>query len=338
MTLNPKPVISILLPVYNAAATLPACLHSIQRQLEARWECILVDDGSHDETLACARSFAARDDRFRIISRPHCGLVSALNTGLSCCHAPFIARMDGDDLMHRQRLARQLDLLQNDSTLAAVGCHVRIFPRSSLQEGRRNYECWLNSIDSTQNVQREAFVECPVAHPTLLIRRDVLTSYRYRDMGWAEDYDLILRLLTTGQSIGIVPHRLLGWRNSPSRLSITDPIYAINRFTDCKAAFLAAQYLAAADCYILMGFGQTGKALYRALKKYDKRPSYIIELHPGRLGKIIHGAPVVPPSDLPHLPRWPIIASVAGEKSRSQIRMDLREMGFLELEDFVCAA
>ena len=72
--------VSILLPAHCAEATLATALRSIERQTETRWECVVVDDGSSDDTGAVARGFAARDSRFRVLSLPRCGLVRALNS------------------------------------------------------------------------------------------------------------------------------------------------------------------------------------------------------------------------------------------------------------------
>jgi len=185
------PVVSVLLPAHDAAATLPACLRSVRRQTETRWECVLVDDGSRDATRAIAEAVARDDPRIRVLSIPHGGIVGALGAGLACCAAPIVARMDADDVMHRDRLAAQLAALDATPTLAAVGCHVRFFPRRGMTDGLREYERWLRSIDSAARVQADAFVECPVAHPTLTIRRNVLAALGYRDTGWPEDYDLV---------------------------------------------------------------------------------------------------------------------------------------------------
>ena len=135
------PAVSILLPVFNAKETLAACLRSVERQLEERWECVIVDDGSSDGTLALARAFAARDSRFRVVATAHSGLVTALNTGLDRCRAPLVARMDADDVMHRARLGVQIAALSAPG-LAAVGSHVRLFPRRTLRDGWRAYEQW----------------------------------------------------------------------------------------------------------------------------------------------------------------------------------------------------
>ncbi len=332
------PAVTVLLPVRDAESTLPACLRSVSRQTFGDWECLIVDDGSTDASATHAQRFAAADPRFRVIRAPQRGLVATLNFGLDHCRGHTIARMDADDVMHRDRLAAQLGALASDASLDAVGCHVRLFPSRSLGEGMRAYERWLASIDSPRRVREEAFVECPVAHPTLLFRREVLDEFRYRDCGWPEDYDLVLRLLEKDRRIGVVAAKLLAWRHAPGRLSQTSATYAIERFTACKAAFLARSYLAETRDYVLWGFGGTGRALHRALRAHGKRPSCIVELHPRRIGEVIHGAPVIRPDELPQRPRRPVVVSVAGETARAEIRADLARLGFRETRDFVCAA
>lgn len=332
------PPVSVLLPARDAAGTLDAALRSLRRQTLTAWECVLVDDGSVDATGTIACAAAARDPRITVVRTPGVGLVRALALGLTRCRGRYVARMDADDLMHRERLALQVAWLDRDTTLAAVGAHVRIVPRRTLTRGLRDYERWLNGIDSPHAVAAEALVECPVAHPTLCARRTVLAEFGYRDVGWPEDYDLVLRLLATGHRIGVVPRRLLCWRDSPTRLTRTHPRYARERLIALKAHALASGLLARTSRYILWGFGATGRALRRALAAEGKRPAFIVELHPRRLGNRIHGAPVVPPAALPALPRAPLVASVAGATARAAIRAHLDGLGWVETRDYVCAA
>jgi glycosyltransferase involved in cell wall biosynthesis len=333
-----EPAISILLPAYNASATLDACWRSILRQTEQDWQCVLVDDGSHDDTLARARAFARREPRLAVVTTPHRGIVAALDTGLAQCRGRLVARMDADDLMHRDRLRAQRTMLDLRPELAAVGCHVRIFPRAGMGEGLRVYEQWLNAIETPETVRAEAYVECPVVHPTLMIRREILAALGYRECAWPEDYDLVLRLLAHGWQVANVPRRLVSWRENPSRLTWRDPRYGLDRFTRCKAAFLAEGLLARTDRYVLWGYGDTGRALRRALLAHGKRPSHIVEMHAGRLGNVIHDAPVIHPDALRLDTHHPLVASVAGTTARTQIRAALVVRGFRELRDFVCAA
>jgi len=334
----PDPLISILLPVRDASPTLAAALRSIQAQSEQRFECIAVDDGSSDSSLEILRACAGRDPRFRVVACPPRGIVAALSAGLELCRGAFVARMDADDLMHRSRLARQLALLQGDPSLSGVGCHVRLFPRRPLTAGRLAYEAWLCSLRSPEDVARDAYVECPLAHPTFFLRREVLLAQGYADRGWPEDYDLVLRLLTAKARLGVVPEPLLLWRDGPTRLSRTGDAYRLERFTACKAYYLAHNFLAQQRSYVLWGYGDTGRALSRALRALGKQPSHIVELHPGRLGQRIFGAAVVPPQALSGLRGERIVVSVAGEHARALIRAELVRLNLCEGTDYVCAA
>ncbi len=333
-----EPRISILLPVWNADETLATCLRSIVRQTERSWECLVVDDGSSDGSLSIAERFGERDPRFRIMAEPHKGLVETLNAGVALCRGPIVARMDADDWMHRDRLRLQCDALETNSNLDAVGCLPRIFPRRALADGRRRYESWLHSQCDAEHIWRDRFIECPVAHPALAIRRESLVELGYRDRGWPEDYDLMLRLLRNGPRVGMVPRRLIGWRDGPERLSRTDPRYGLDRFTACRAWHLHRDFLAGAPNYLLWGHGRTGRALRRALADLGHQPAAIIEVHPRRIGEVIGGAPVIAPTELHQQPSYPLVVSVAGAKPRGEIRAALHEMEFREGNRFICAA
>lgn len=332
------PAVSVLIPVRDAACVLARSLLSVARQTWVDWECVVVDDGSRDATGEVVRGLARQDPRFRLLERPHRGIVGALAAGLEQCRGEVIVRMDADDVMAPDRLAAQVDALCGPAGLAAVGAHVRLFPRAHLRPGRLAYEAFLNSVRSEREVRANAFVECPVAHPALAFRAATLRAFGYRDRGWPEDYDLVLRMLAAGERIGVVPRVLLRWRDRPDRLSRRHPAYALPRFVECKAEFLAGGPLAGGDRYVLWGYGDTGKALRRALGRHGKTPAAIVELHPGRLGQRIDGVAVVPPERVPDWRGTPLLASVAGAVARGQIRAALAEMGWVETRDFWCTA
>jgi glycosyltransferase involved in cell wall biosynthesis len=333
-----KPRISVVVPIWNEEEHLDACLRSVLRQSEERWECILVDDGSTDRSVGIARRFEAADPRFRLLETAHTGIVPTLEAGAEACRAPLVARMDADDWMHRDRLRLQADALDGHPGLDAVGAFVRIFPRRELADGRRRYESWLNSLATPERIWIDRFIECPIAHPTLALRRRTLLELGYRDNGWPEDYDLLLRILRGGPRVGIVPRRLLGWRDHPARLSRSDPRYALDRFTACRAWHLSRDFLDGAPRYILWGHGRTGRALRRALSDLGHHAATIVDVHPRRIGNEIGGAPVIAPEALPEQPPYPIVVSVAGSGPRGEIRSALEGMRFQEGTRFVCAA
>lgn len=332
------PEISILLPARDAATTLDPCLRSVLRQSAHDWECLVVDDASTDPTASILERFRRSDARFRVIEGRGHGLVAALNLGLAACRGRWVARMDADDLMHRRRLEWQREALLANTSWSGCGGHVRLGPRVGLKDGYRAYEAWLNGMGDADSVRREAFVECPVAHPTLMVCREALTELAYRDRGWPEDYDLVLRMLAAGREIGVVRRRLLSWNNRGDRLSRNDPRYAIERFVACKAHFLSRGFLARTTRYLLWGYGGTGRALAAALALHGHRPCAIVERHPGRIGNTILGAPVIDPEHLPRTLEAPLLVSVAGLEARTLIRDWLRRRELVEQRDYVVAA
>lgn len=297
-----------------------------------------MDDGSDDGSLRLAHEMCARDSRFRHIRRPRCGLVPTLNAGLACARGAYVARMDADDVMHRDRLLEQVRMLEAHSALIAVGCHVRLFPRAHLTAGRRAYEAWINSLIDPDGVACGAFIECPIVHPTLVIRRAALQAHGYRECAWPEDYDLVLRLLEAGERLGIVPRRLVLWRDRASRLSRTDPRYGLGRFAACKAHFLAKTFLKRSVAYVLWGYGDTGRTLVAALTREGRHVSHIVDVHPRRIGQRIAGVPVVGLDALDALVGQRLIVSVAGRSPREEIRRYLSDRGWVERRDFVVAA
>lgn len=100
------PRLSVLMPVYNSAATLPAAVKSTLRALPEDSELVILDDGSTDRTLALAQGFT--DQRVRVLSQSNAGVAAALNALLSASDSEFIARMDADDIVLPGRFGRQL--------------------------------------------------------------------------------------------------------------------------------------------------------------------------------------------------------------------------------------
>lgn len=336
------PSVSVLVAAHDAAATLDEALASVAAQTAADWECVVVDDGSTDATVAIAKARAAADHRFRLLARRHEGVVAARNAGLAACRGAWVALLDADDRMHPRRLEAQLAAFAADPRLVALGTHVRYFPKESLGEGRRAYEAWLNRHRSPADLRRDRYVEMPLGHPTMTVRADLLQGLGYRDQGWPEDWDLLQRLFetTAPEAVGVVPKVLHDWRLRPDSLSRRSPAYTEAAFTRCRAAFLARGFLADQQDYALVGYGDTGKALRRALDAEGRTCRRIYELHPGRVGQRIDGAPVLHRDELaaPAARELPLLVSVAGQDARETLRGVLADAGHEDGTDFVCCA
>jgi len=118
------PRVSIILPVYNRARFLPACLESILAQTYARFEVLIIDDGSSDATPAVLAAFARRDpQRLRVVRQSNAGPYVARNRGLELAAGEFIAFADSDDRLHPEKLARQVAVLDAQPQVVLVYTH-----------------------------------------------------------------------------------------------------------------------------------------------------------------------------------------------------------------------
>jgi glycosyltransferase involved in cell wall biosynthesis len=329
-------VISVLLPARNAETTVAAAIEGVLAQRGATpFEVVCVDDASTDGTAALLEGFARADPRVRLVAGEGRGLVAALQLGFSHCQGELVARMDADDLVHPDRLRLQADLLSTDPSLGAVGSLVRCFP-GPLTPGLARLEKWLDSIVTAEQCAAARFVEAPLVHPSTMFRREALLAVGgWRDAGWAEDWDLLLRLAARGWRLAKVPEVLLFWRDSPDRLTRTGDAYQADRMIDLRAHHLAQGPLRERP-FEVWGAGPTGKRLARALERHGLRPRRFWDIDPRK--RVARGLPVLDARGLRHPEKALIVCAVGAAGAREDIRAQLEPRGFEEERDFLFAA
>ena len=337
------PTVSILLPCYNAAETLEQALQSLQQQSLTDFEVIAVDDGSDDQSLQILNAWCQRDSRFKVIPIEHGGIIAALNTGFNFCRANYIARMDADDRCHPQRLEKQIDYLESHPQAALVSCLVAGFPTQNVREGFRIYLDWLNSLVTDAQIRREIFVESPLPHPSVTIRREWLQQVGgYQEHGWPEDYDLWLRMYLAGAQFAKLPEVLLDWREHPERLTRTDGRYSVENFLRAKAHYLARGPLKNRDAVIIWGAGMMGRRLGKQLQRQEVSLKAFVDIDPKKIGRQRRGRPIIAPDTL--LDVWArydnpvILAAVGARGARLLIRERLNQLGLVEGRDWWSAA
>jgi glycosyltransferase involved in cell wall biosynthesis len=332
------PRISILMPVRNESSYLPAALSSLARQTLRTWELVVVDDGSSDGTPDILSAAARGDSRIRVIRREGGGLVAALNTGLEACRAPLLARMDGDDICHPRRLELQAAYLDTHADTGLVACNFRHFPRSTLKQGMLSYETWQNSLGSHAQIMRDRFVESPIVHPSILARRDLIEDAGgYRDCGWAEDYDLWLRMAGSGTCFARLPQTLFFWRDHPGRATRTMSEYSADAFRACKLHSLRQGFLRDGRSVVIAGAGLEGRAWQRLLAGAGISVSSWVDVDPRKIGRILHGAPVISTDQL-RAENGRILVAIGVRGAREQFRELALPMGLKEGLDFICIA
>ncbi len=319
----------MLLPVRDAEATLPEALRSLRDQSLEDHEVIAVEDGSRDRSAEILAAAAREDRRVRVVSTPARGLVPALNLALGLATAPLVARMDADDVAHPGRLALQAERLRSDPALHVLGSRVELLPSPGLPSaGMRAYVEWQNELLEHGAIVGDLYVESPLVHPSVTLRRAVLLGLGgYRDAAGPEDYDLWLRAHAAGLRFGKCPEVLLQWRDRPDRLTRRDPRYAAARFLERKLEALLEGPLRDDAPLVLWGAGRIGKSWARALASRGRPVAAFVEVDPGQIGQRIHGACVL---DVAAAAAWPAawhLAAVGQAGARGRIRAAATQAG-----------
>ena len=213
----PSPKVSVLLPVYNAAATLPAAIESILAQDFADFELLAIDDGSRDDSARIAEGYAARDARVRAIRNPrNLGLPATLNAGLELAQADLVARMDADDISLPRRLSLQYPALRDDGETAVLGAAMTYLGTDPSRD------IVVTVPTDPDEIARVLPESNPMLHPTVMMRRDAIRAlggYRVEFRN-AEDYDLWLRV-SRRHRLRNLPDIVLRYRLSPSGQTVS---------------------------------------------------------------------------------------------------------------------
>jgi len=238
------PLVSVVLPVRNAAATIGRAVASIRTQTLTDWELIVVDDGSADGTREIVRELARAEKRMIVLEQAHAGVAVAANAGAAAARGEFIARMDADDVSHPERLAAQVAFLRaaENRDVGVVGCLVEYGGDRAANAGYARHVDWVNSLMTPEEIALNRFVEAPLANPSAMFRRGLVAQLGgYRDGDFPEDYELWLRWLDAGVRIAKVPRVLLTWHDAPTRLTRTDARYDAEKFFRVKAEWIARE-------------------------------------------------------------------------------------------------
>ncbi|MDD9933769.1 MAG: glycosyltransferase [Myxococcales bacterium] len=339
MTDGAAPRLSVLLPCRDAHETIEEAIDSVLAQRGVALEVITVDDGSSDGSTALLRALAARHRALRVLRTDGVGIASALALAAREARADLLARMDADDVSLPERFARQVEHLDGAPRLGALGTRVSAFPEGDVQGGLRRYVRWQNGLLDAAAHRAQLFVESPLCHPSVVLRRAAYEAVGgYRSGPFPEDYDLWLRLDAAGYGLAKLDATLLRWRHHATRATLTDPRYARARFTELKAAHLARRVRGLGRPLDLWGAGQTGKRLARELERHGARVQRFIDIDPRKIGRSARGAPIVAPDALGAAGERTLVVAVGARGARDLVRGELDERGHVEGRDYLCAA
>lgn len=210
------PAISVAMSVYNCAPYLEMAIASILNQTFTDFEFLILDDGSSDESATIIDRFAASDDRIAVIRRENRGLIDSLNELIAKARGVWIARMDGDDIAHPDRFAKQIAFLKANPGYGVLGTWTADIDEAGApfpiegEDHPTNYADFLEIIGT-----RSA-----LCHPSVMMRRDLVQAVGgyHAAFKHCEDYDLWLRLADKTM-ICSLPERLINYRHTAGQVS-----------------------------------------------------------------------------------------------------------------------
>jgi hypothetical protein len=177
------------MPVFNAAAFLVEAVESVLAQTLGDIELVAVNDGSEDASAAILERFARSDPRVRVVTNPaNLGVRAAANQAWQAARAPYVARLDADDVALPDRLRRQVGFLDDHPSVAVVGGAMILIDAAGRPGPTVSFATKDTGIRATLGRRN-----C-LANPTVLMRRSALESVGGYRLNHAQDYDLWLRL------------------------------------------------------------------------------------------------------------------------------------------------
>lgn len=222
-----KPLVSVVLSVFNGEKYLSEAIDSILTQSYKNFEFIIINDGSTDSSLEIIRSY--NDKRIIIISRENKGLIESLNEGIRKARGKYIVRMDADDISLIRRLEKQVTFMEDNPNIGMSGSDVLIF-KDSLK-----ISIW-NVPKSDTVIKSELLFSSPFAHPSVIINRELIFKHHLfydSDFLHAEDFELWTRVakVTKMENISeiLLKYRLLEDSITREANKNIDKRYAIHK-------------------------------------------------------------------------------------------------------------
>lgn len=199
------PKVSVIMPAYNAEKYIKEAIDSILAQTFTDFEFIIIDDGSTDGTAEIIRTY--HDCRIKYLKNAqNAGIVFSLNRGLDIARGVYIARMDADDISLPERFEKQTVYMDEHPDIAVCGTAMELFCDSKVI-GRRF------PSKEPEKLKVDLFFSCGIAHPSVMMRRAVITRLGGYDPMYngMEDYELWCRVAETYR-LTVLPEILLRYR------------------------------------------------------------------------------------------------------------------------------
>lgn len=251
---QPKPAISVVMPVYNGLPFLSASIESILRQSFTDFEFMILDDGSTDGSAEVLRQWARKDPRIQLLAtKRKSGLSGSSNLLASRAQAPLVARMDADDISHPDRLRRQWELIEGNSDIVLVG---------ALGDGIDSDGNQVRPRDRWRLLRRSPFP--PFPHGSVMFRRSVFEEvggYSEQCIGW-EEHELFIRMARKGRIL-VIPDVLYSYRYHVDSATVEFSLDEAGQIAELRSRCIA-ELRAGRDYQALLNGATNGRVSQRA--------------------------------------------------------------------------
>jgi len=223
-----SPLISVILPVYNAEKYLKESMDSILSQTFSDFEFIIINDGSKDKSADIIKSYS--DSRIVYIEQQNMGLANTLNKGLAIAKGKYIARQDNDDVSHKDRFKKQIEFLEKNPTIALVGTWAKIIDELGNDTGRSHkHAC------NSDYLKLELVFDNPFVHSSIMAKKDCLLKVGGYDPSNEifEDHNLWSRV-SYQYDVANLPEELLLYREVNTGMSKTTSTYSLRVSKQCS--------------------------------------------------------------------------------------------------------
>lgn len=198
-----KDLISIIMPTYNVEKYVGQAIESILNQTYKEFELIIIDDGSTDNTFSILKNYSKKDKRIRIFKNSqNLRIVKTLNKGLKLATGNYIARMDGDDISLPTRLEIEKKYLDDNQNVDIVSSQMYGIDESGKIINKKKYPVTKKYIEKSMKFLPS------LAHIWLARKEAYIKLREYRNIPYAEDYDLLLRGMKLGLTYVNLPDYL----------------------------------------------------------------------------------------------------------------------------------
>jgi len=246
------PLVSVIIPAYNAAPFLRETVESVLSQTVQDWEMFVIDDCSADDTFQIAQQLAAGDPRIHAIQNDeNMGVAKTRNRAINLAKGQYIAFLDSDDVWHPEKLERQLAKMQETDAGVAY-CSYGIIGVTG-EKVRADY--LVPETACFNDILKENYIQCSA----MLIRKDIVKKFMFNTEFFHEDYILGLDMLRAGEKAVGCREILLYWRYLENSRSFNKKKSAANRWRIYRSYLHLPVYKSA---YLFVNYAAAGLRKY----------------------------------------------------------------------------